>query len=180
MDLAGNLVDLNQRFALARAAVPGPVPLALLEMSEDHTDLIHGAGDEPQGVVQLHLGYRSLADTCFSHWPPAPVELERAIELAKDQLMLATPPLRDATVATTDDIIRRLLDRRVAESRQMASMTTEEIERMFQRMASVSLGRPPSHAEPVANRYDAAALLLLRELMHHWGVAGIVLPAAHQ
>ncbi len=180
MELAGNPVDLHQRFVRARAAFPGPVPLALLEMGEDHTHLIHGIGDEPQGMVQLRLGYRSLADTCFSHWPLAPVELERAIELAEDQLMLATPPLRDATVVATDDILRRLLADSGAGSQQRVSMTTGEIERLFQRMASVSLGRPLSDAGSVTNRYEAAALLLLRELMHHWGVAGIALPVVHQ
>jgi hypothetical protein len=52
-----------------------------------------------------------------------------------------------------------------------------EIEQVFQRMALVSLGRPMSHVGSVTNRHEAAALLHPRELMHHWGVAGIVLPA---
>ncbi len=179
MDLACNPADLNQCFARARAVLPGPVPLALLKMSEDHIHLVHGAGAEPQGATQLRLGYRSLADACFSHWPPEPMELERAIDLAEDQLMLAAPPPRGATWVATDDIVRRLLARSVSESAQTVSMTTEEVEQVFQRMASVSLGRPVSHVGSVTNRYDAAALLLLRELMHHWGVAGIVLPAVH-
>lgn len=176
MDLACNSVDLNQCFAQAHAAFPEAVPLALLRMSEDHIHLVHGAGAEPQGATQLRLGYRSLADACISHWPPEPIELERAIDLAEDQLMLATPPLRGATLVATDDIVRRLLAGSASRSAQTVS-TTEEVEQVFQRMASVSLGHPLSHVGPVTNRYDAAALLLLRELMHHWGVAGIVLPA---
>lgn len=176
MDLACNSVDLNQCFAQARAAFAEAVPLALLRMSEDHIHLVHGAGAEPQGATQLRLGYRSLADACISHWPPEPIELERAIDLAEDQLMLATPPLRGATLVATDDIVRRLLAGSASRSAQTVS-TTEEVEQVFQRMASVSLGHPLSHVGPVTNRYDAAALLLLRELMHHWGVAGIVLPA---
>ena len=90
--------------------------------------------------------------------------------------MLATPPLRGATLVATDDIVQRLLAGSASRSAQTVS-TTEEVEQAFQRMASVSLGHPLSHVGPVTNRYDAAALLLLRELMHHWGVAGIVLPA---
>ncbi|MBN8735414.1 MAG: hypothetical protein J0H27_03995 [Xanthomonadales bacterium] len=179
MDVACNFANPNQCFAWARAAFPGPGPLTLLKMSEDHTQLIYGAGDVPQGTAHVHLGYRSLADACISHWPPVPVELERAIDLTEERLMLATPPLRDATVVTNGDIIRRLLAGSVSEPPQMVSMTTEEVEQEFQRLASVSLGRPMGHAGAVANRYDAAALLLLRELMHHWGVAGIVLPAVH-
>jgi hypothetical protein len=108
------------------------------------------------------------------------MELERAIDLAEDQLMLATPPPRGATLVATDDIVRRLLARSVLESPQMVSMTTEEIEQVLQRMASVSLGHPMSHVGSVTNRHEAAALLLLRELMHHWGIAGIVLPAIAQ
>lgn len=150
---------------------------ALLKMGEEHTRVIYG--DASQDVVDLRLGYRSLADASFSQWPPTAVELERAIDLSEEQLMLFTPPLRDATLLTSDDILRRVLADATSESSQMVSMTTDGVEREFQRMASVSLGRPLSHAGSVTNRNEAAALLLLRELMHHWGVAGIALPAAH-
>lgn len=179
MDLTSDLVDLNRCYERARAAFPTPVPLALLKMSDDHTHLIYGTVDVPQGAVQVRLGYRSLADACFPRWPPAPVELERGIELTEEQLMLATPPLGSATLVTNDDILRRLLTGSGPEPSQMVSMTTEEVEQDFQRMASVSLGRPLNHAGSAMNRYDAAALLLLRELMHHWRAAGIVLPTIH-
>jgi hypothetical protein len=174
MNLTGNPSDLNQRFARARAVVPEPTPLALLTLGEHRINIAHGPGAEPQAEVELELGYRGLADISFANWPPRSVELERAIDQVEDQLMLVEPPPRGAILVASDDIVRRLLVGSDPQSMQEARVSTEDIEQAFQRMASVSLGGPTSLLGSVTNRYDAAALLLLRELMHHLGFVGLV------
>ena len=52
-------------------------------------------------------------------------------------------------------------------------LTREEVEALFQRLASASLGDPSALADmPIGGR-TAAALLILRECMHHLGYGSV-------
>ena len=50
-----------------------------------------------------------------------------------------------------------------------ASLSREAVEVLFQQLASIALGRTSSGEAPVADREMAAALLVMRECMHHLG-----------
>jgi len=127
---------------------------------------------EPASSVSLELGYQSVAETFFRHDPPTPSELELAIEAIEDALMSARAQKPDkGTLVTSDDIMRLIPGLRP----DGATTTLEEVEARFQQLASVSLGLPASRLDMPLGRVSAAALLILRECMHHIGFEGLVL-----
>lgn len=117
-------------------------------------------GRSMRGVV-LEVGPRSLAAACFRRDPPAPRELERAIELVEEALMAAglAHVARDALV-TDDPLLHRTLG-------GAGMLTRDEVEARFERLAAASQGQAVAAAGVPMDRDAAAALLLLRECMHH-------------
>lgn len=134
---------------------------------EDHrTTLSDGAGPE----VVMAVGARDIAEGIFRRDPPSPFELEQAIDRVEDAL--AASGLRHAArgeLLTRDHRLYALLDLRANGDRRMR----DEVEDRFQRLASVSLGHPAALAGLPAGRNAAAALLILRECMHHLGFDGV-------
>lgn len=55
----------------------------------------------------------------------------------------------------------------------MRRLARDDVEAMFQRLASASLGHPGALAGHLSDRDAAAALLMLRECMHHLGYEGV-------
>ena len=121
--------------------------------------------------VTLEIGYRSVAETCFRHDPPTPGELELAIDAVEDALMSARASRTDAGPLVTSDDIRRFLPELPPDG---TATTLEEVEARFQRLASVSLGHPTLVNMPL-DRESAAALLILRECMHHLGFGALMI-----
>jgi hypothetical protein len=141
-----------------------------LQFEEQRTTL--SGGTTPQVVLGVGIG--DLASKVFRHDPPAPYEMEQAIDLVEDAL--AATGLKRAERADlliSDEPLCTLLGLQSTGSR----VTGEEVEAKFQRLASVSLGHPglldgmPSGGP---GGRVAAALLVLRECVHHLGFAGVV------
>ena len=111
----------------------------------------------------------ALAEELFRHDPPTPHEIEQAIDRVEDAL--ATSGLKHAVrgdLLTRDPQLHALLGLRTSGDR----MTRDEVEPRFQRLASASLGHPGLRDGLPAGP-AAAALLILRECMHHLGYAGV-------
>ena len=124
--------------------------------------------------VVLAVGIGDLASKVFRHNPPAPYEMEQAIDLVEDALTATGLKRAErADLLISDAPLCALLGLQTTGSR----VTGEEVEAKFQRLASVSLGHPglldglPSGG---AGGRVAAALLVLRECVHHLGFAGVV------
>jgi len=122
--------------------------------------------------VVLEIGHQSVAERFFRHDPPAPGELESAIDAVEDALMSARVPRADPATLVSSDDIRRLIPGLRPDGE---ATTLDEVEARFQRLASVSLGHPSTLADLPMGRESAAALLILRECMHHLGFAGLVI-----
>ena len=121
--------------------------------------------------VVITVGARDLAEALFRHDPPAPHEIEQAIDRVEDAL--AATGLRQAVrgdLLTREPQLHALLGLTVAEDR----VTRDEVEARFQRMALASLGHPGLRDGLPADRIAAAALLILRECMHQMGYEGVV------
>jgi len=147
-------------------------PATRLQMDARKTTLT----TEPTAGLVVEIGYRSVAETFFRHDPPTPGELESAIDAVEDALMAARAQRVDAgTVLVISDEIRRLLPRLLPDG---TGATLEEVEARFQRLASASLGHPGALANLPLDPEVAAALLILRECMHHLGFAGLVIAQA--
>ncbi len=138
---------------------------------DDHRTTLSG-GTTPQAVLAVGIG--DLASKVFRHDPPAPYEMEQAIDLVEDALTATGLKRAErADLLISDEPLCALLGLQTMGSR----LTSEEVEAKFQRLASVSLGHPglldglPSGG---SSGRVAAALLVLRECVHHLGFAGVV------
>ena len=128
---------------------------------------------DPAPEVVLHVGARGIAGRFFRHAPPMPFELEQAIDAVEDAL--TSSRLQHAArgeLVTNDPLLREWV---TASSPQGdgVRLTRDEVEAMFQRLASASLGHPRALAGLPTEGDAAAALLILRECMHHLGYGGI-------
>ena len=107
-------------------------------------------------------------------WPPTPAERERAIEVTEDELMRVPSPPRGGVLFSSEGVLARVLQRLAPRASGSTFLrAAEDVEQAFQDMASVSLGRLPKATDAVTDRAEGAALLLLREVMHHLGFTAI-------
>ena len=144
-----------------------PIQLSLLPQ---RTTLTASQGDS----ASFDVGPRTLVSTCFRHEPPTPVELEHAIELIENALMDAGyRPENSGALVTDDTQIRRL----PGLEDLGANLTRDQVEALFQRLADISLGSPQTRGDLPTDREAAAALLILRECMHHLGFTSIAIAA---
>jgi exopolyphosphatase/pppGpp-phosphohydrolase len=120
--------------------------------------------------VTLPIGSRGLVETVLRHDPPTPAEIERAIDLIEDALTglrLAAGDRGD--LVTVDALLLALPGLDVPG----ADLARDAVEALFQRLASRALGMPIAAAELPHGRDIAAALLILRECMHHLGFSRV-------
>lgn len=121
-------------------------------------------------TVTLPVGPQGLAESVLHHDPPTPAELERAIDLVEDALAgLHIASAGSDRLVTADTQLLAL----PGLGPQGGSLTRDAVEFLFQRLASRALGTPVPAAELPHGREIAAALLILRECMHHLGFGGI-------
>jgi exopolyphosphatase/pppGpp-phosphohydrolase len=137
-----------------------------LHLGERHTTLARGA----DAGVTLDIGPQRVAEEFFGHELPTPQELERAIDVVEDEVMRARSMHANGGELITTDATLRLFA--IAEA-NVPTLTIDAVERLFQRLASASLGDPSAMRGLPAGREAAAALLILRELMHHLGFGAV-------
>jgi hypothetical protein len=129
--------------------VPGSSDLRLLE----ETTELAGA--------RLAIGFRRIAREHFKRQPPSALDIEGAIAAIEDEIARAKPP-RGVRLVTRDAAAREIaLDAGVSPGPAMV-LAREAVEQSFER----SLRRPPDHER-------MAALLILREVMHHLDIESI-------
>lgn len=111
---------------------------------------------------ELRVGADVIART-FRSDPPAPRELEHAIDLLEEELGRVPRLLHGpGTIATAD---ARLL----GWTSGAALLPREQVEALFERLSSAALGDPSALRGLPTDRDAAAALLVVRETMHHLG-----------
>jgi exopolyphosphatase/pppGpp-phosphohydrolase len=117
-------------------------------------------------TVTLQVGAQALAETVLRHDQPTPAELEHAIDLVEDALVgLHLAPTDGDRLVTADALLLAL----PGFGAHGGSLTRDAVELLFQRLASRALGMPMAASELPPGRETAAALLILRECMHHLG-----------
>jgi exopolyphosphatase/pppGpp-phosphohydrolase len=137
-----------------------------LHLGERHTTLARGT----DAGVTLAIGPQRVAEEFFSHELPTPQELERAIDAVEDEMMRVRSMHAEGGELITADATLRLFA--IAEA-SVPMLTIDAVERLFQRLASASLGDPSALRGLPSGREAAAALLILRELMHHLGFSAV-------
>jgi exopolyphosphatase/pppGpp-phosphohydrolase len=152
----------------ARAGPQQSTLTTLLHVGDEHAVVMCGQGDKAEQVHQLDLGTARVARDYFHHDPPSSREIERAIDFVEDQIMRLGKPADTATTLwSTSPVWLAWSD--VAGP----TMAIETVEQWFQRLASAALGQPGAMQGLPSGREAAAALLVLREFMHHRGHTSI-------
>ena len=159
--------------ALRDHAAPGE-PIALLHMGTEQTLIaVVGEGSAPGPSFTLALGTHKTARTFFRRDIPNPLELENAIASVEDEVYLAHRQYAAEGNASgiawwsTDPHLVVLAELAGVPRAPAMLLTLEAMERLFQRLAAVSEGRPAASEGLPESVEFATTLLLLRELMHH-------------
>jgi hypothetical protein len=133
-----------------------------------------------QVVLQqtLALGTASLARQWMRHTPPTPLDIEHAIEQTEDIVMpLAAKLVRTKQLQLSGSGAALILQGVGAEPDAELHWNLDEVEDLFHRIAMVSQGRPSGQeALPTAPEFYAA-MVILRECLHHLRFSGVVVRA---
>lgn len=137
-----------------------------LRLEAHRTVLVDDTGAE----TLIDVGIRDIAEGLFRRDPPTPLEMEQAIDVVEEALaasglrqgsggeLLIADPVLHASLRLTEDGMR---------------LTRDEVEARFDSLAAASLGRPGALADQPPGGDAAAALLVLRECMHHLGYESV-------
>lgn len=152
-----------------------------LEMRDDTSLVLRVAGTQTLLRREFPLGVDSLVRQSLRHEPPRPLELEHAIELTEEAVM----PLAPQFAGSSGLILQGLGASLIAHSLKtggiaQAALTLDEVEALFNRLVSVSQGRPASQEALPTDARFFAAMLMLREFMHHLHFAHVTLQAAKE
>ena len=133
--------------------------------------------EDGQVVLQqeLPLGTASLARQWMRHTPPTPLDIEHAIEVTEDVLMpLAAKLARTEQLQLSGSGAALILQGVGAAPDVALHWSLDEVEDLFNRIAMVSQGRPIGHeASPAAPEFYAA-MVIVRECLHHLRFSEVV------
>ena len=127
---------------------------------------------------ELQLGTASLARQWMRDTPPTPLEIENAIEVTEDVVMpLAAKLARTEQLQLSGSGAALILQGVGAAPDAPLHWSLDEVEVIFNRIAMVSQGRPSGQeALPTAPELYAA-MVILRECLHHLRFTGVMVLA---
>lgn len=150
--------------------------VTVLELRGDLGLVQRVAGAQTLFCREFPLGVDSLVRQSLRHAPPWPIELEHAIELTEEAVM----PLAAQFAHSAGLVLQGLGASLIAQSLEtigiaQTSLTLDEVEALFNRLVSVSQGRPAGQETLPTDPRVVAAMLMLREFMHHLHFAQVSL-----
>ncbi len=118
----------------------------------------------------LPLSAPALATT-LRGTPPSPLAIEQAIEQIEDAIMPARALTTGATQLVLADAALHALVASASDAyADEITLGRDAVERLFERLAARSQGRPAAQDALPTDPASCAALLLAREALHHWGL----------
>lgn len=157
----------------------------LLSLGETRSRVQISGADGVSQTFSLALGLDALTPGPFRRDPPSALELEQAIPVTED---LLTPLELEQAIMVVEDVLMPLADRipphpvlhlqspePLAEVLGNRVQSRENIERLFGQLAAMVEGDPLASAQLPREKRIAAALLILREWMHHLDAGSVVL-----
>ena len=145
-----------------------------LHLEPEHLRLVPPS---PAAPYSTPLGWHTVA-RAFGQRMPTALGLENAIATVEDAVMPAARalPPGPVTLHTASPLLREVAQAAGADlGARPARLSRAAVEHLFNRLADQV--HRPGHADPaLPQRPDfAAALLILREALHHWGVEWVEL-----
>lgn len=166
-------------YAWARRDLPGQKAIVVLHAGDVASALAFGQDVQPTLVSMPALGMQTLSDRFFPEGRLDALSIERAIMDVEDRVM----PLHTQLPQPSRLFARNAAITELAHWAGRPDPTaplwlkTEVVEALFNRWTALALGRPASQDPLPTDGRFSAALLVLRECLHHWGFDGItVLP----
>jgi len=167
-------VDCTARYRAIRSVVTGSASLAVLHIGDEQTVLAVGDSLDAPATLTMAIGAQRTAREFFKRVVPNPLELENAIATVEDEVMRARTLVQGRPrLYTMDPAIRTIAKVSGVTEGAAMELSIDALERSFDRLTSVALGRPASHEGLPDDKAFAATLLILRELMHHLQFAAI-------
>ena len=162
----------------ARSDMTATAPFTLINIGAEQTQLVSGFGSTSQATMNLALSSETTALQFFKRDPPAPHELERAIDAVEDEVLRARPMIITGSALFAGGAALDEVGEAAGATVESECIPLETVEQLFQRLASASLGDPIARRGlPAGNRF-AATTLILREFMHHLGFGSITFRGA--
>ena len=156
------------QYGAIRLGMPDGTPITVLHIGDQQTLVATGTAAEPDAVFKLPVGSGKTAAEYFHHEPPTPGEMENAIVAVEDAVASARTIISGGTrLFTTDEAIRKIALISGVPDRAELILTRDAMERTFERLTEVILGRPNSREDIPSGVAFASTLLILREFMHH-------------
>ena len=157
----------------------------LLSLGNTQSQVALTAADGTSQTFALALGLDALTPGPFRRDPPSPLELEQAILVAEDtpsalELEQAIMVVEDVLMPLAarippHPVLRLQSPEPLAEALGSRVQSRENIERLFGQLVAMVEGDPLASAQLPKDRRFAAALMILREWMHHLDAGSVVL-----
>ncbi len=169
--------EAHWTFVGARSGLTGIGRTTVIDIGGGSTEITLGGAQEVEARISLDIGSVRLTERCFRHDPPAPAELETAIEIVENEIDRAARfPFAGSTLvgvagtATTLAILvqgLRSFDVRAVTNFHLSREATEDLFRRLRSMPSASIRALSSVME---GRHDVivAGTLILREVLAHF------------
>ena len=141
----------------------------LLSLGETQSRVQITGADGTSQTFSLALGLAALTLGPFRRDPPSALELEQAILVVEDVLMPLAARIPPHPVLHLQSPVP------LAEPLGSRVQSRENIERLFGQLVAMVEGDPLASAQLPKDRRFAAALLILREWMHHLDAGSVVL-----
>jgi hypothetical protein len=127
---------------------------------------------------ELPLGTASLARQWMRHTPPTPLDIEHAIEQTEDVVMpLAARLVRNQLLELRGPGAALILQGVSAAPDAVLRWNLDDVEDIFNRIAMVSQGRPAGQEALPTSPEFYAAMVILRECLHHLRFGGVLVDA---
>ncbi len=173
--------DIERCYAALRTGCPAGSAVTVLQIGAQQTLIASGTGSETEATFTLALGSHKTAADLFLHQPPTPAELENAIMVVEDELFRVRALAGSASLLRSDDpALRQIALLAGASDGAELTLSVDAVERLFDALAALVLGRPASSAGIPDDAAFAATMLILREFMHHLQFASIRIMAPTQ
>lgn len=157
---------LLQSYAAARQHAGAEI--VVLQLEGEYLGLAVGQADAVPKLLWRPLGPDRVARDHFKTSPPTPLAMEDAIAAVEDGVMSLRPLLpADARLLSSEATLRQIAKLSGVEPTKVMRLSLEAMEATFNRLVSVVEGTPAARMGLPETPVFAAALLILRELMHH-------------
>ncbi len=128
--------------------------------------------------VTIPLGFQTLSAQCSSNFPPTYDEVDAAINITEEALEKVQGMFTEFNmVRSSDTQLQSLLDLAFnvqTENDGSRHVVTIEIEQVFERLSNIIKGLPASQDVIPASNEFAAYMLILREILHHLKMDGVI------